>query len=156
HDAYLSYRSSSWGWGTWSDRWLKVDWTVSDFDRLEHDRTALARFARGGGGLFRKLKKQMAGELGLWWIRFAYAHFKHDATCLHPVRSRLRNIGFDGSGVHCGISNDFDVEIDRQRRPFTLPRDLAIDQKMLAVFERKFRPTSLQRAGRAARSLPGR
>ena len=24
-DAYLSYRGSSWGWGTWRDRWSQVD-----------------------------------------------------------------------------------------------------------------------------------
>lgn len=29
-DVYLARRSSSWGWGTWADRWIEIDWEVRD------------------------------------------------------------------------------------------------------------------------------
>ena len=29
--AYFGDRASSWGWGTWRDRWQNVDWEVSDW-----------------------------------------------------------------------------------------------------------------------------
>ena len=140
-DAYLSYRSSSWGWGTWADRWQQVDWAMSDYHAFAHDDAALKRFARGGDDLFAMLKLQMEGKLDSWSIRFDYAHYKHDATCLHPVRSRLRNIGFDGSGVHCDVSNEYDVELDSAEKPFLLPPDLEIDPVMLRVFNDRFRPS---------------
>jgi hypothetical protein len=155
-DAYLSYRSSSWGWGTWPDRWRKVDWAVSDFDQFLEDKKQLALFARGGSDLLPMLKKQMESKLDSWSIRFDYAHFKHDATCLHPVRSRLRNIGFDGTGVHCGVSTEYDVELDREQRRFTLPPDLKIDQDILRIFNQRFRRGIFPATPASALSLPGR
>ena len=32
YDAYFCTRSSSWGWGTWADRWNSVDWKLRDWD----------------------------------------------------------------------------------------------------------------------------
>lgn len=100
-DAFFSYRSCSWGWATWKDRWMKADWKVSDYSEFRSDRQRLRRFARGGGDLARMLARQMVGELDSWAIRWAYAHCSHDAVALLPVKSRVLNIGLDGSGTHC-------------------------------------------------------
>lgn len=139
-DAYLSYRSSSWGWGTWRDRWSQVDWAMSDYAEFVTDARAQELFRRGGDDLPPMLERQMAGELDSWSIRFDYAHYKHDAFCVHPVVSKVQNIGFDGSGVHCGDSDDYHVELDPADRPFSLNPDLAVDVSVLRVFDQKFRP----------------
>jgi hypothetical protein len=139
-DAYLSYRSSSWGWGTWRDRWSQVDWSVSDYAEFARDARAQERFRRGGDDLQQMLEMQMSGELDSWSIRFDYAHCKHDAFCVHPVVSKVQNIGFDGSGVHCGESDDYHVELDPGDRPFRLNPELAVDPSVLRAFDRKFRP----------------
>jgi hypothetical protein len=139
-DAYLSYRSSSWGWGTWRDRWSQVDWSVSDYAEFVIDARAQELFRRGGDDLPPMLEMQMSGELDSWSIRFDYAHYKHDALCLHPVVSKVQNIGFDGSGVHCSDSDDYHVELDPGERPFSLDPDLAVDASVLRAFDRKFRP----------------
>ena len=139
-DAYLSYRSSSWGWGTWRDRWSQVDWSVSDYAEFVTDARAQELFRRGGDDLPQMLEMQMSGELDSWSIRFDYAHYKHDAVCLHPVVSKVQNIGLDQSGVHCGDSDDYQVELDPGDRPFSLSPDLAVDASVLGAFDRKFRP----------------
>lgn len=100
-DAFFSYRSCSWGWATWRDRWVKADWQVSDYPDFRSDRRRLRKFSHGGGDLARMLARQMAGELDSWAIRWAYAHCAHDAVALLPVESRVFNIGLDGSGTHC-------------------------------------------------------
>lgn len=138
--AYLSYRSSSWGWGTWLDRWKKVDWAVSDYRAFLADPSQRERFDRGGEDLLAMLKLQMEGKLDSWSIRFDYAHYKHDATCLHPVRSRLNNIGFDGSGIHCSVSDEYDTALDFSPGAPCLPCDLTIDPFILAIFDAHFRP----------------
>jgi hypothetical protein len=139
-DAYLSYRSSSWGWGTWPDRWSRVDWSVSDYGAFVNDPRAQALFRRGGDDLPQMLELQMSGQIDSWSIRFDYAHYKHNAFCVHPVVSKVRNIGFDGSGVHCGDSEGYDSELDPGDQPFRLPPDLAVDATVLRAFDRKFRP----------------
>ncbi len=158
-DAYLSYRSSSWGWGTWRDRWDKVDWAVNDYGEFLQDPRAQELFARGGDDLQQMLGMQMAGELDSWSIGFDYAHYKHDAFCVHPVVSKVQNIGFDGTGVHCDYSEDYLVELDPGDTQFELRADLAVDASVLRAFDRKFRPTSgvarLRSGKRIVRRLVG-
>jgi hypothetical protein len=139
-DAYLSYRSSSWGWGTWRDRWEQVDWSVSDYGEFVEDPRAQELFRRGGDDLPQMLDMQMSGKLDSWSIRFDYAHYKHHAFCVHPVLSKVQNIGFDGSGVHCDYSDDYLVELDPGDRPFRLRPDLELDASVQRAFDRKFRP----------------
>lgn len=139
-DAYLSYRGSSWGWGTWRDRWSRVDWAVGDYAEFTRDAEQQERFRRGGDDLPQMLELQMGGKLDSWSIRFDYAHYKHDAFCLHPVVSKVQNIGFDGSGIHCSESDDYYVELDEAVGPFRLDPALAPDASVLRTFDRKFRP----------------
>ena len=140
-DAYLSYRGSSWGWGTWRDRWSQVDWSVGDYAAFTQDDRAQELFRRGGDDLPQMLELQMSGRLDSWSIRFDYAHYKHDAFCVHPVVSKVQNIGFDGSGIHCDPSDDYYVELDPADRPFRLRPDLIVDAAVLRVFDRRFRPS---------------
>lgn len=134
HDVYLARRASSWGWGTWAGRWRKVDWAVKDYPQFLADPKEQAKFALAGSDLPGMLKMQMEGKLDSWAIRFAYAHHKHDAFTLHPVRSKIQNIGFDGSGVHCGVSQDYHVELDSENRAAHLPPDLKANAKVERIF----------------------
>ena len=36
-DYYLSYRASSWGWATWRERWMKVDWNVKEYQKFKRN-----------------------------------------------------------------------------------------------------------------------
>ena len=44
-DLYLAPRASSWGWGTWLNKWEKADWNVRDFDKLKSNNFINSRFA---------------------------------------------------------------------------------------------------------------
>jgi len=101
YDAFCSYRSLCWGWGTWGDRWEKADWSVSDYAEFVANRERQRRFNRGGNDLTWLLGQHMAGKIDSWDTVWAYTHSKHNAVALLPVRSKAYNIGFDGSGVHC-------------------------------------------------------
>ena len=103
-DAFLTSRCSSWGWATWKNRWRQADWEMNDFERFMRSREQRRSFNRGGNDLTRMLAMQMRGEIDSWAIRWAYTHFKHDALALYPVHSRIVNVGFDGTGVHCRVS----------------------------------------------------
>lgn len=140
-DAYLSYRGSSWGWGTWADRWSRVDWTIQDFEKLQNSPSRQALFARGGADLYPMLAAQQQGLIDSWSIRFCYAMCVNNAFCLHPIHSKIQNIGFDASGVHCEASDKFWVELDDGERPFALPPDLALDPEILQIVAERFRPS---------------
>lgn len=99
-DTFTSYRCSSWSWGVWKDRWAKVDWSMAYFDKLSKDSTRKKLFNRGGEDLYSMLNSQYRGEIDSWAIRFCYAHFSHNAYCVYPTKTLVKNIGLDHSGVH--------------------------------------------------------
>jgi hypothetical protein len=101
YDAFYSYRFMCWGWGTWKNRWEKGDWSVKDFPEFMADHEKQKRFNRGGDDLSWSLARHMGGKIDSWDTVWAYNHSKHDAFALLPVISRVYNIGFDGSGIHC-------------------------------------------------------
>jgi glycosyltransferase involved in cell wall biosynthesis len=103
-DAYLAPRASSWGWGTWRNRWETADWQVPDFKYLEKDYTLKKQLNRGGEDLWPMLVKQQRGVIDSWAIRWTLTQSQQGAYGLYPVRSKIRNIGTDGSGTNFTFS----------------------------------------------------
>jgi hypothetical protein len=122
-EVYLNYRFMCWSWGTWKDRWSKVDWSVKRFAILKKDKKEIRKFNRGGEDLYPMLQSQMEGKIDSWAIRFCFAHTLHESFCVYPVLSLVNNEGFDGSGVHChnddgtrlknSLSNVRDIKINK-------------------------------------------
>ena len=100
YDTYASYRCSSWSWGTWRDRWRRVDWEMGYFPGFCADRLAQERFNRGGQDMVTLLKLQHERRIDSWAIRFCYAHHASGMRCIYPARTLVRNIGLDNSGTH--------------------------------------------------------
>lgn len=138
YDVYLSYRSLSWGWGTWADRWKRVDWEVSDFQNFFKDNNSRKRFNRGGEDLSHMLRSQMKGKLDSWDIIWCYAHYKNNAFCVHPTKSLVSNIGLDGSGTHCRPSNKtlLPEMLDHDWKPNRFVDDLAVNSKIAKSYKK--------------------
>lgn len=99
-NVYLSYRAFSWGWGTWKDRWDRVDWDVRDYRWFLINPFAHILFNRGGDDLSTMLKDQMRGEIDSWAIRFCYSQYKSRMFTIAPKRSMTINVGLDSTGTH--------------------------------------------------------
>lgn len=132
---FLSYRYSSWGWATWKNRWDEADWGVKGWEEVLKNRELNKLFRRGGDDLPYILKAQMNGTIDAWDIRWYYSHFKKNRFTVFPVKSLVENIGFDGSGIHCGQAQNApnkpvisgDVKIH-------LPENIEFDQEMNNIF----------------------
>lgn len=141
---YLNYRNTSWGWGTWADRWAKVDWAVQDFDQFINKKAIQKQFNRGGEDLNGMLIKQMNGKLNSWSIRFTYAHFKNDAYSVCPIKSLVLNHGTDGSGTHSGRTDQYHVVLDRNFGDISFSNHLEVEEDIMKEF-RKFYRLSLKK-----------
>lgn len=97
-DTALVFRASSLGWGTWKDRWAKVDWQVSDFPEFLNSPKRQNRLKDAGEDILPMIIKQQRGIINSWAVRWTYHHVKYGGYCLIPVRSKIRTIGDDGSG----------------------------------------------------------
>lgn len=138
-DIYLLPRASTWGWGTWSDRWNKADWQVKDFDKFRKNKQSQKLFNAGGGDQADMLKSQMLGLIDSWGIRWSYTHFKNNAFCVYPVKSKLVNIGADKSGTHTARTNKFDVAADPGGAKTKFETDLKPDQRIVSELQSFYR-----------------
>lgn len=93
-DIYFTKRSSSWGWATWKYQWLNIDWEVKDYETFKFNFRRRYQFNKMGSDLSGMLDKQMSGKLNSWAIRWCYHQFKYDLFSVHPIVSKISNIGF--------------------------------------------------------------
>lgn len=143
YDVCVFPRASSWGWGTWADRWQKVDWEVLDFEQFMRDPKAKAAFKRGGEDLLAMLVKQQMGKINSWAIRWTYAHSKHQAYCLSPVKQKMHSIGTDGSGTHLRKTNRYAVPLTEGN--VRLDADVREDEQLLKSLQAFFRLSPIRR-----------
>lgn len=144
-DVFVSYRASSWGWGTWKDRWEKADWEVKDFPGFVSDTKKQILFNKAGEDLTPMLKAQMRGEVDSWAIRWSYTHFKNNTYCLYPVVPLCKNIGTDSSGTHSSSSKKFDVILNNLKTDFELVKNPEPDEEINRQIQELFKLSSIRR-----------
>ncbi len=136
---YLTYRHSSWGWGTWRRVWRGIDWDVKDYNHFRNDRRARREFNVAGPDMSSMLDMQMAGAMDSWSIRFDYSCFKLGLLSVAPVGNLVINIGFDGTGVHCGTENEYlQSKLTEWENTFTLPSNLKVDPRIVDATRKLF------------------
>lgn len=136
-DIYILPRSSSWGWGTWSNRWEIVDWDVKDYQTFLNDKNIQRLFNLAGDDLSSMLKAQMNGQIDSWAIKWAYAHFKKKTYCLFPIRSKILNIGTDKSGTHFKAKvKKFDTQLDNDNVEEWFSNDIIPNEEILDEIRR--------------------
>ncbi|CAA9217102.1 MAG: hypothetical protein AVDCRST_MAG56-206 [uncultured Cytophagales bacterium] len=142
-DVYLLPRASSWGWATWADRWAAADWQVADYAQFLGSRAVQDGFAAGGRDLVYMLRKQQLGRIDSWAVRWSYAHYKHNAYCLFPVKSKVHNTGNDKSGTHSPRTTRFRTEVSDA--PFQLTPDPKADPRLIASLQKFFEPSYVRK-----------
>lgn len=126
YDSYFCTRSSSWGWGTWADRWNTVDWELKNWDRYSKMGRTFNQW--GGSDCFKMLNEWKDGRNQSWAIRFCFAQFLQDKISLFPLTSKVKNDGFDGKGTNCKKWNRFKYIFDEQGyKVFKFPTLLTIN-----------------------------
>lgn len=133
-DVYLLPRASSWGWGTWKDRWQKVDWEVKDFNEFEASNELQKKYDTTGGDKSRMLINQMTGKIDSWAIRWDYTHYKNKAYGVFPVRSLINNVGFDSGATHTKNLKKY-TNLISDFRP-VLPEVIEADPKIISEYKK--------------------
>lgn len=111
------YRAAScWGWATWKRAWDKFDPDSNKLlSRLQAEDLQCEFNVRDSMNFFKTLQDNAEGRLKTWAIRWYASVFLEGGLCLHPGGSLVNNIGHDDTGVHCGSTDMFDVELKKQR-----------------------------------------
>lgn len=102
-DAVFLPLTTSWGWATWKRSWDHFDPSATGYEKLKNDRTLRYKFNLDGSyNYFNMLLAQKNNKVDSWAIRWYLSVFMMNGLTLFPISSFIENIGFDGSGTHCG------------------------------------------------------
>ena len=111
-DLFTCYRSCSWGWATWANRWQDVDWELRDIDAFYKDRKLIKRLNADGADRFIRLYRQTKGNGSSWSVRFGAHLVKRDLLTVYPRYSYVKNIGCDETGVHSKSEDASSMDVD--------------------------------------------
>jgi len=132
YDAFFLGRMSAWGCGMTKDRYT----SILDISRKEYDEFAAnkklsrAFVQRGGEDMLVMLKDVAYGSLEAWDVRFMYTQFMKDQYTVYPTQSLILNIGFDGTGIHCGKTDRFNVVLS-DKTTFRFPDKIIVDPRLV-------------------------
>lgn len=103
-DMYFTKRASSWGWGTWKEKWAYYTEDYYILSRIKNDPYLLEQFHIWGEDLEGYLYGNIEGKCDAWDVFWALNVIEQDGYCVAPYESLIENIGFDGTGAHCGTT----------------------------------------------------
>ena len=109
------YRAAtSWGWATWDRAWKKFE---PDIEKLilQFDQQKKHQFSiEGTMNFWKQMIEFKQGKNNSWAIRWYASVFLNKGLTLNTSGSMVNNIGHDGSGVHSGTNEIYNVSINPQ------------------------------------------
>jgi hypothetical protein len=96
---------TSYGYATWKNRFSNVDLKAQDFLSKYRDVRKFSDFGKkfgihiSAGLLYAAVNKKIFGD-------YSICHYmqQNNQRCIFPIKSLVRNIGQDGSGLHSGLN----------------------------------------------------
>ena len=105
---FFARRFCPWGWATWRDRWcdfsLDLATMVNKVQSFGGDLSALGEDVVG----FCSESEFLSSRADIWSLSWILTHALDNSYVAYPNQSLIRNIGFDGSGVHSVETTAFD------------------------------------------------
>lgn len=136
-DVFLALRPSSWGWGTWKNRWNNIDWEIKEYKELVKDKRRQREFNKGGNDLYNMLRNQKEGRIDSWAIRWSYNQFINSANTIYPVITKVQNIGFGNEATHTKKKR-FQNQILDGNKEFVFNNELILDEGIAQQFKKLF------------------
>lgn len=114
-----------WGWATWKRSWQyfrKQDEIMNEFTKPMRKAFSFNDTYH----FWNQLENNRKGLIDTWFIYWYASTFLRNGLALFPSRSLVKNIGHDGTGVHCG-SNDRFFDTPLSEKPILVMQQDAIE-----------------------------
>lgn len=140
YDVYFTKRGTSWGWATWKNRWMSVNWNITNYKMYLPSKLDEKSFNNIGTDLSGMLKKQCEGKIDSWYIRWIYNQYKHNKYSVLPTISKVKNNGLNTSATHTkNRTLRFKTTLDYSNKShFNLPDNVAMNKYVLKKFTNKY------------------
>ena len=135
----LHRRTTSWGWATWERAWSLFNLDIENLISLFTLNERITFNIDGTTDRYSMLELQRQGKINSWAIRWAASLHLRKSLVLWPPYSLIKNIGHDGSGVHCGNSVEQNkVVIQNDVIPYIYPKKIKENLKYLLKIKKYY------------------
>ena len=111
-ESFFYRAATSWGWATWERAWQhfepNIDTLMKAFDKPKKAAFSIEHSMN----FWRQMRQFKTGKNNSWAIRWYASIFLNGGLTLNPSQSLVNNIGHDGTGVHSGINDIYNVIIN--------------------------------------------
>lgn len=111
-ESFFYRAATSWGWATWERAWQYFEPDINVLMK-QFDTKKKADFAIDNTmNFWKQMKDFKRGKNNSWAIRWYASIFLRGGLTLNPAQSLVNNIGHDGTGIHSGMSDIYNVIIN--------------------------------------------
>jgi hypothetical protein len=111
-ETFFYRAATSWGWATWDRAWKNfepdIDKLIGQFDREKKHQFSI----EGSMNFWKQMEEFKNGKNNSWAIRWYASIFLKGGLTLNPSQSLINNIGHDGTGIHSGLNDIYNVIIN--------------------------------------------
>lgn len=111
-ETFFYRAATSWGWATWDRAWKQFE---PNIDTLMSQFTPAMKHAfsiENQMNFWKQMQDFKKGKNNSWAIRWYASIFLKGGLTLNPSQSLVNNIGHDGTGIHSGINDIYNVIIN--------------------------------------------
>ena len=111
-ETFFYRAATSWGWATWERAWQhfepNIDTLISQFNKQQRHAFSIENTMN----FWKQMRDFKKGVNNSWAIRWYASIFLKGGLTLNPSHSLVNNIGHDGTGIHSGINDIYNVIIN--------------------------------------------
>ncbi len=134
HDIYFMPRIGSWGWATWKRAWNKFEYNIDH--ACQKALAANLDLEIGGNDIPGAINSLITERKDIWTLNWVLSAYLNNGFYIYPTASHIRNIGLDGTGVHCGTTSRFDTVL-AEKPAQRFPQNITIHKDIYAHFRKK-------------------
>jgi hypothetical protein len=92
---YFTKRSSSWGWGTWKNKWTLIKWDINSYKTFNSNYINRYNFNKMGSDMSSLLNAHFNNNINSWSIVYCFNQYLLNMYSIHPALSKVRNMGIN-------------------------------------------------------------
>jgi len=140
------------GWGVWKSSWQHYNADTAYLYKELERQNLLYEFYLEDSKVFKdQLERNLQGTMNTWFIKWYAVNFLRGGLSLHPKKTLVKNIGFDGSGEHTGYSKSHNKQ--RVMRKVKVKKLPIIENKRTARLIKDFFHKDISIKGKLRRLL---
>lgn len=114
NDNYFFNRTMyCWGWATWINNWAHFSRDIYkiDIELISQETIHKLNLDGANNSVYNQFVKNKINEIKTWAVFWYINIFLNKGLCLIPTNSFTQNIGNDGSGTNCGITDNYNTHL---------------------------------------------